>query len=187
MPDAHFELRLPDGSIKLRSDNTVMQFKPSAYMAIEVAETLVFVRDCRQHPRLQFTGGGIEIGIETPQDAAVREAFEEIGAAVSKCSFVGQFETYEPVHLFKAQEWTTPTGEFVKQLGEVSEIVNIPLQELYSPIERLEWQVQFYPAQWKMLGWYLLLPFRKEMFPVFSLWSEDPWNILDRSVKTTKL
>lgn len=180
MTEAHFELRLPDGSIKLRKDQTVMQFKPSAYMALEHAKMMIFVRDCRDPARLQFPGGGIEIGTETPEDAAIRECFEEIAAKVSKCTFIGQFETYEPVHLFKAEEWTTQNG-YSGQAGEVSEISVIDVRDFYQPGTRLSWQEQFYPAQWKMLGWYLLYKNKDSgiQFPVFKLWSEDPWEILD--------
>ena len=183
MNEAHFELRLPDGSIKLRKDGTTMQFKPSAYMVIEYCESLVFVQDCRTPARLQFTGGGVEIGTETPLEAAIREADEEIGAVVSTCRFVGQFETYEPVHLFKAVEWTTrsATKGFHKQPGEVSDIRMIDKQILFDISERDRYQPLFYRAQWKMLGWYLLSCSQVSNIqpPVFKLWSEDPWLILD--------
>jgi 8-oxo-dGTP pyrophosphatase MutT (NUDIX family) len=189
MPDdeAHFELRLPDGSLKLRPNGTVMEFKPSAYMAVEWKGKIVFVRDCRDPARLQFPGGGIDIGVETSQDAAKRECLEEIGATVSVCVFVGQFETFESVHLFRALRWDTQGG-FVGQAGEVSEIVAIPIKDFFQPELRSAWKSQFYTAQWKMLGWYLLYKESRKrtrklsagiQFPVFQLWSTDPWQILD--------
>ncbi|MEN9852156.1 MAG: hypothetical protein RI996_99 [Candidatus Parcubacteria bacterium] len=187
MSETHFELRLSDGSLKLRPDGTIMQFKPSAYMAVEHKGKIIFVRDCREHARLQFPGGGINIGMEPPKDAAIRECFEETGVIVSVCVFIGQFETYESVYLFRALKWDI-VGDFVGQVGEVSEMVSISIKDFLQPEVRSSWRDQFYPAQWKMLGWYLLYKeSRKRIikaktdihFPVFELWSSDPWQILD--------
>jgi 8-oxo-dGTP pyrophosphatase MutT (NUDIX family) len=183
MPEAHFELRLPDGNLKLRKDNTVMQFKPSAYMALmnRLGNCLYFQRDCRTPAKLQFFGGGINIGVETPLETSIRETQEESGVLVEKYEFIGQFETYESVHLFLASSWSLPAGNFILQEGEVSEIVKIHKVELLAQQNREKYKKDFYPAQWKMLGWLLLSRYYSQylQFPVFKLWSEDPWEILD--------
>jgi hypothetical protein len=51
--------------------------------------------------------------------------------------------------------------------------------ELVFKKDRSKYQPEFYRAQWKMLGWYTLWRYRPQMFPVFKLWSVDPWEILD--------
>ena len=181
MTEAYFQLVLPDGSIKLRKNRTIMEFKPSAYMALEntAGDGIYLTRDRRKPPRLQFPGGGINIGTETPLNAAIREAFEEIAVEVKGAAFIGQFETYEPVHLFKANNWWLPRGKFDLQAEEVSEVICVSYDEITDSYQRHLLSKQMYPAQMKMLGWYMLSRYRPDMFPVFKLWSEDPWVILD--------
>jgi hypothetical protein len=61
----------------------------------------------------------------------------------------------------------------------VSELLKIHLVELVFKKDRAKYEPEFYRAQWKMLGWYTLWRYHPEMFPVFKLWSVNPWEILD--------
>ncbi len=184
----HFVLVLDDGTFFRRKDGSVMEFRPASYMAIMEDQFLIFHKDCREVPTIQFFGGGVEIYVdpvtrrltyEMPPTAARRELFEEGGAVSIEELFIGNFAILEPVFLFKSTSWNLPSGEFVMQSGEVSEIVKISVEELACPQRRIKSHSNFLGAQWEMLGW-LMLHLKGQTKPVFERWYEhDPWEILD--------
>jgi 8-oxo-dGTP pyrophosphatase MutT (NUDIX family) len=178
--EKHFQVVQPDGSILLKGEaRKPMRINPAAFMVLRTKDNyLYFARDQRQK-LLGFFGGAIHIGEETPDVAAVRETKEEGGVSVkrSQLQFVGQFGKLEMVSLFEARTWAgTP---YVNQPKEVSEVVKLRMADIQAKPKG--YKGEFYPAQWKMLGWYLnqYLISRSPLFEMWENYSVDPWSGMD--------
>ncbi|WP_420454935.1 NUDIX hydrolase [Rubrivirga sp.] len=89
--------------------------------------------------QVSLPGGSLEPG-ETPEDAARREAFEEVGVAPDAVAVLGRLTPlYIPPSRFSV--WpvvaTTPgRPPFVAQETEVAAVVEVPVAELLDPTRR---------------------------------------------------
>lgn len=102
----------------------------------------------RHHPgQIAFPGGRIDPGDATPEDAAIREAYEEVGLDPSLVRVMGRLTSHETVTSFDmvpvVAEITAPFQP-VAEAGEVAEIFTVPLAHLVDPtrfqIEGRRWQ-----------------------------------------------
>lgn len=102
--------------------------------------TLVFTRrrdDMRSHPgQISFPGGRVDAG-ETVEQAAVREAHEEVALDPSAIEIVGRLPAfYIPPSRFWLQpvvaHWTRP-HELVPAEAEVAAVIHTPLSRLLDP------------------------------------------------------
>jgi 8-oxo-dGTP pyrophosphatase MutT (NUDIX family) len=105
--------------------------------------------------QISFPGGRREEG-EILQEAAVREAHEEIGVEPSTVEILGKLtRLYIPptayeVHPFVA--WRSDRPAFRRQTDEVAEILEVPLTHLLDPGTRRE-------EPWEIRGFQVLVPF----------------------------
>ncbi|MGA4668962.1 NUDIX hydrolase [Propionibacteriaceae bacterium Y1923] len=93
--------------------------------------------DLRSHPgQVSFPGGRIDPGDPTPEDAAVREAAEEVGLEPEAVELLGRLPSSPLVASFNA---TVVVGAWdgdhalVPEPGEVAQILRYPVDLLASP------------------------------------------------------
>ena len=104
--------------------------------------------------QISLPGGGVKTG-ETPAQAAVREAHEEVGLSVP-VSLLGELTPlYIPpsnylIHPFVAMSETRP--HFVPDPREVAEVLEVPLEMLLDAATRAE-------ETWELRGSPVLVPF----------------------------
>jgi 8-oxo-dGTP pyrophosphatase MutT (NUDIX family) len=102
--------------------------------------------------QISFPGGRREDG-ETMQMTALRETHEEVGVTPAALSVLGMLTPlYIPptdyeVHPFVA--WHDGLPFFVPQLGEVAEIIEVPLELLLDPANHFEepWEIRGFVVQ----------------------------------------
>lgn len=94
---------------------------------------------------IAFPGGRIE-GPETPEQAALREAEEEIALRASDVSVVGRLE---PISTQVRRDWITPVvatvggaSSFGAASAEVDRVFTVPLVELAATMRRETWHVE---------------------------------------------
>ena len=113
----------------------------------------------KHHPgQIAFPGGKVEAVDAGPEDAALREAHEEIGLAQGQVRLIGLLPVHETVTGFTV----TPvlgviTGDFVarRDPGEVEEVFSVPLAHVLAPdryrVEGRMWRGQqrcYYAVPW---------------------------------------
>ncbi|MFN8484162.1 MAG: CoA pyrophosphatase [Anaerolineae bacterium] len=105
--------------------------------------------------QISLPGGGLKAG-ETPVDAALREAHEELGIAIDDVTVMGELTPlYIPpsnylIHPIVAHLPGRPT--FAPDPGEVAELLEVPLSVLFSAETRAE-------ETWDIRGLPTLVPF----------------------------
>lgn len=85
--------------------------------------------------QIGFPGGRIDRG-ESAEQAAVREAGEEVGIPAGQIRMVGQLEPYLTVTGYLIDPfvaWIEPPHRFVANPGEVGEIFEVPLSVILRP------------------------------------------------------
>ncbi|MCE9649494.1 MAG: CoA pyrophosphatase [Parvibaculum sp.] len=85
--------------------------------------------------QVAFPGGKIEVG-ETPQEAALREADEEVGLKADFVEIAGFLDTYETGTGFRIQPvvgFVRPGFTLTVHDGEVAEVFEVPLSFLMNP------------------------------------------------------
>lgn len=102
----------------------------------------------RHHPgQIAFPGGRIDPGDASPEDAAKREAFEEVALDPATVRVMGRLTPHETVTNFDVVPVVAEIrGRFdpVAEVGEVAEIFTVPLTHVINPahyrIEGRRWQ-----------------------------------------------
>lgn len=144
--------------------------RPTKGRALRPAGVLIGVLDervilTRRAPHLKhhagqvaFPGGKVDPGDRGPEDAALREAHEEVGLDPARVAVLGHLPVHETVTGFLV----TPvlalvSGPFdpVPEAGEVDEVFTVPLAYLADPasyrIEQRQWQGvrrRYYAVPW---------------------------------------
>ncbi len=137
-----FQRRLPGSGAGREAAVLILLGDPQAaggpdLLYIERAATL------RHHAgQIAFPGGAVEPD-ETPQQAALREADEEVGLDPATVSVLGELPTAQvPVSAYRVHSivGTAPDGPLRLQPGEVAAVHRIPIAALADPTNRTSWR-----------------------------------------------
>ncbi|HRR09860.1 MAG TPA: CoA pyrophosphatase [Rhodothermales bacterium] len=108
----------------------------------ETTHIILTVRrsDLKDHPgQVSFPGGRIEPQ-ESPEEAAYREAQEEVGIDPAQLRVIGRLsELYIPPSNFLVQPFVmyhTTVPQFVRQATEVEKVLEVPLAHFMKPENR---------------------------------------------------
>ena len=93
--------------------------------------------DLEHHPgQISFPGGKIELGDARPEDAALREAFEEIGLPPGKVELLGCLPPHDTVSNFRVYPfvgWIEPPVVYRMDQREVAAVFEVPLAFVLDP------------------------------------------------------
>ena len=118
--------------------------------------TVVFTQradQLRRHAgQIAFPGGGCEAG-ETPWQAALREAHEEVGLDPSGVRVAGLATPYRTItgfHIVPVAAFTAPPDRFTPDAAEVAEVFEVPFAHLMDPAnhERRHREMPPGPPRW---------------------------------------
>ena len=98
----------------------------------------------RKHAgQIAFPGGAVEAG-ESAEEAALREAWEEVRLDAAAVSVLGRLPAARiPVsqfHVHAVVAWWAGAGDLVPQAGEVAQVLRVPVSSLVAPQNRSSWR-----------------------------------------------
>jgi 8-oxo-dGTP pyrophosphatase MutT (NUDIX family) len=98
----------------------------------------------RKHAgQIAFPGGAVEAG-ESAEEAALREAWEEVALEPSSVTVLGQLPAARiPVsrfHVHAVAAYWSGVGELVLQPGEVAQVLRVRVSSLVAPQNRSSWR-----------------------------------------------
>ena len=98
----------------------------------------------RKHAgQIAFPGGAVDAG-ETAEEAALREAWEEVGLDRGSVSVLGRLPAARiPVsafHVHAVVAYWSGLGELVPQEAEVAQVLRVPVSALVAPDNRSSWR-----------------------------------------------
>jgi len=143
--DLNRDVALPEGR-KLRPAAVLVPLREGPN-GVEVVLTQRSSR-LKHHPgQIAFPGGKVDATDASAEDAAQREAFEEIGLPLGAARIIGTLPSHETVTSFTMTPFVglieapfTPQPE----VGEVAEVFSVPFSHLSNParfrVERRRWQ-----------------------------------------------
>jgi 8-oxo-dGTP pyrophosphatase MutT (NUDIX family) len=103
--------------------------------------------------QISFPGGMIEAG-ETPEQAALREAYEETGLDASMVTVLGRLTDVEVLHsrnhVIPVVGYCTKTPALEPDPAEVSEIIPVPLHDILNPGLRKVREATFEGKTWSV-------------------------------------
>jgi 8-oxo-dGTP pyrophosphatase MutT (NUDIX family) len=134
----------PPSATKPRPAATLLLLYPGPDGELTVPLT-VRQPDLRTHAgEVSLPGGAVELGDGTPQAAALREAWEEVGVEPEAVRMLGSLDAFWiPVSNFQLRPFVGASEErpeLVPHTGEVAAIVELPVRLLLRPeaiVERL--------------------------------------------------
>ncbi len=105
----------------------------------------------KHHPgQIAFPGGRVDPGDASLQDAALREAREEVGLAQTNVEVIGSLPAHETVTGFRITPFVGRVrADFspIPEAGEVEEVFTVPLAHVLDParfvVERRRWLGQW--------------------------------------------
>lgn len=105
----------------------------------EIKVVLTVRADTVEHHKseISFPGGRVDDEDATELDAAMRETWEEIGIPPSSLKLLGRLDDFRSISGYRVRPFvmhlTDSDPKFVPQPGEVSEIIEIPLEHFLNP------------------------------------------------------
>lgn len=123
--------------------------------------------------QVSFPGGRIEDVDRDPADAALREAFEEIGLPAERIELLGRLEPVETVSGFLVHPfvgWIEPPVEFVVDPEEVAEVFEVPLGFVLDPANR-RWESKYLDGM--LRGYYVF------SYPGHRIWGATAGLLVD--------
>jgi 8-oxo-dGTP pyrophosphatase MutT (NUDIX family) len=129
--------RRPPGAPPARAAATLLALVPAADGGLAIPLT-VRRPDLRAHAgEVSLPGGAVDPSDASPEAAALREAWEEIGLDPHRVRIVGALdEVWIPVTNFELRPFVGVVAErptWVPHDGEVAAIVELPLEALFDP------------------------------------------------------
>jgi 8-oxo-dGTP pyrophosphatase MutT (NUDIX family) len=101
--------------------------------------SLIFTRRAQElsmhSGEISFPGGRVDPH-ESPRDAALREAQEELGIDAEKVEILGRLPgTFTLVSNYMIEPWVgiLPSDDFTPNPGEIAEVIAVPLETLTAP------------------------------------------------------